>query len=200
MSAYKLIKTDDGFDTNELWRNPENSLQFNDPILSNGFVYGISQRNELFSINAETGDTAWILQVGPAPASGAGQQGGGGGRANRGDRQQNPQGAPGDVRRGGGGQGQEGGQRGRRRPGGGSGQGGAGPSGFGSIVNAGSVLFVLTPTSELIVIKPGAEKSTELARYKVSESPTYAYPVVAGNRIFIKDQNSVNLYMVNQKE
>jgi hypothetical protein len=58
-------------------------------------------------------------------------------------------------------------------------------------------LFALTPTSELIVLQAGEEKSTELARYKVSDSPTYAYPVLAGNRIFIKDQNSVTLYTTN---
>jgi outer membrane protein assembly factor BamB len=221
MTASKFIKTADGFDTEELWQNPENSLQFNSPILSNGFVYGISQRNELFSINAETGKTAWVTQVGPPPGANQGQQPGPGGNPNRGDRPQGQQVGPGGERtrgenagqgqqggqggrlnREGGGQGQAGGQGGERRRRGRGGQGGGGggggsPAGFGSIVGTDSVLFALTPTSELIVLQAGEEKSTELARYKVSDSPTYAYPVLAGNRIFIKDQNSVTLYTTN---
>lgn len=35
-----------------------------------------------------------------------------------------------------------------------------------------------------------------LARIKVADSPTYAYPVLAGNRIYIKDQDSVTLWTV----
>ena len=35
-----------------------------------------------------------------------------------------------------------------------------------------------------------------LAGIKVADSPTYAYPVVSGKRVFIKDQDSVALLMV----
>jgi hypothetical protein len=72
--------------------------------------------------------------------------------------------------------------------GGGMGRGG----GYGSIIDAGSSLLVLSPSSELIVVQPG-EKFTEQAKIKISDSPTYAYPVVSGNRLFVKDQNSVAL-------
>lgn len=229
MTASKFIKTSDGFDTEELWQNPENSLQYNSPILRKGFVYGISQRNELFSLNAETGKTAWTLAVGPIPdenrqpggqgrrPQGQGGQGGervrgenaeqgqGGGQARRPDRESGSQ----EVQQGGRGgqQGERGGQQpGRGGPGGGGGQGGRGPGGggtgggqpgFGSILATDSVLIALTPSSELIVFQPDEKNSNELARYKVSESPTYAYPVLAGNRIFIKDQNSVTLYSID---
>ena len=63
---------------------------------------------------------------------------------------------------------------------------------FASVIDAGSVLFALTPSSELVVFQPG-EKYTEVAKVKVADSPTHAYPVVSGNRLFIKDQNSVAL-------
>ena len=36
----------------------------------------------------------------------------------------------------------------------------------------------------------------ELARIKVADTPTHAYPVVSGNRLFVKDQESVILYTV----
>jgi len=71
-----------------------------------------------------------------------------------------------------------------------------GGMGYGSIVDAGSVLLALTPASQLVAFAPGEKAFTELARIKVSGSPTYAYPVVSGKRIFIKDQDSVTRYTV----
>ena len=68
---------------------------------------------------------------------------------------------------------------------------------FGSILDAGSCLLALSPKSELIVIEPSSTEYKELARYKVSDNPIYAYPVVTGNRIYIKDQmDSIALWMV----
>ncbi len=72
---------------------------------------------------------------------------------------------------------------GRRRRGGGG--------GFGSVVGAGKVAIALTPASEMIVFEPSAGAYKELARIKVASSPTHAYPILSGKRIFIKDQNSV---------
>ena len=68
--------------------------------------------------------------------------------------------------------------------------------GFTAIVDAGSCLMALPSSSELIVYKPSKSKYEELAKIKVADTPTYAFPVVAGNRIFIKDQESVALLMV----
>ena len=73
---------------------------------------------------------------------------------------------------------------------------GGGRAGYGSIVDAGSVLLALTPSSELVVFQPSDKQYKELARYKVADSPTYAHPVVSGNRIFVKDQDSVTLWIV----
>ncbi len=90
----------------------------------------------------------------------------------------------------------------RRGPGGpgGRGRGGrggrGGGGGYGSVVDAGSVLIALTPASELVVFEPSATEFKELARYKVAETPTYAYPVASGKRIFTKDQDNVVLWTV----
>ena len=94
--------------------------------------------------------------------------------------------------------GRPGGPGGRGGGGGGGGRGGRGGGGmgYGSIVDAGSVLLALTPASQLVVFEPGAKEFKEIARIKVADSPTYAYPVVSGNRIFVKDQNSVTLWRV----
>jgi outer membrane protein assembly factor BamB len=69
-----------------------------------------------------------------------------------------------------------------------------GRGGFGSIVDAGPVLMALTPKSQLIVFQPGDKEYTELASIKVADKATYAYPVIAGNRLFIEDQDSVTLW------
>jgi outer membrane protein assembly factor BamB len=91
-----------------------------------------------------------------------------------------------------GGSGQAGG-KGKGRGGRGGGMGGGG---YGSIVDAGSVLIALTPSSQLIVFQPSDKAYTELARIKVADTKTYAYPVVSGSRIFIKDQDSVKLLTI----
>ena len=68
--------------------------------------------------------------------------------------------------------------------------------GFTSVVDAGSCLMALPSSSELIVYKPTKNQYEELAKIKVADTPIYAHPVVADKRIFIKDQESVALLMV----
>jgi hypothetical protein len=58
-------------------------------------------------------------------------------------------------------------------------------------------MIALSSTSNLIVFKPEGEAYTRLAVIKVSDSPVYAYPVLSGNRIFIKDSDSVIMFTVN---
>jgi outer membrane protein assembly factor BamB len=65
---------------------------------------------------------------------------------------------------------------------------------FGSIVNAGTVLFALPEKAGLIVFKPNDKQYEELAKYKVSDTPIYAHPVIAGNRIFIKDKDILTMF------
>ena len=69
-------------------------------------------------------------------------------------------------------------------------------SNFGAILDAGPVLLALPEKSGLIAFKPSDKQYEELARIKVSETPIYAHPVVAGNRIFVKDQDSLTLWTI----
>jgi len=70
-------------------------------------------------------------------------------------------------------------------------------SNFGAILDAGSVLLALPENSGLIAFKPGDKQYEEVARIKVSETPIYATPVVAGNRIFVKDRDAVTLWAID---
>ena len=74
--------------------------------------------------------------------------------------------------------------------------GGMRGGGYGTLVDAGPVLLALTPASQLIAFAPGGSTYTELARIIVADSPTQAYPVVSGRRIFTKDLDSVTLWTV----
>jgi outer membrane protein assembly factor BamB len=72
-----------------------------------------------------------------------------------------------------------------------------GGRGFGSIVDAGSVLLALTPKGELAVFEPSDKEYKNLASYKVTETETYAYPVAAGNGLFVKEKDSLLLWNVD---
>jgi outer membrane protein assembly factor BamB len=131
--ALQVEKQGEMLVTKERWSNPENGCQFNTPVVKNGLIFGISEGDALFCINAETGKTAWTTSL----------------------------------------------------------KGRAG--GYGSIVDAGNVLFALTPNGQLLVFEPSDKEYKELASYKVASGDTFAYPVIAGNRIYIKDKEAVAL-------
>jgi len=67
-------------------------------------------------------------------------------------------------------------------------------SDFGTIVDCGLVIIGLASTNSLIVLKPDGREYSELAKYKVAETPIYAYPIICGNNIYIKDSESLILY------
>jgi len=183
--AVKLEKEGDKFVGKELWSNPEKSVQFNTPVIKNGLIYGLTGNNEFFCLNMQDGKLAWSA---PGPGAGAG---GGGPGGEPGARPRPP--AAGQIAPGApppGGPGGPGGRRGGR----GGMMGGGG--GYGSIVDAGAVLVALTPSSQLVVFQPGDKEFKQLASYKVADSPTHAYPVLSGNRIFIKDRDSLALWTV----
>ena len=131
----KIEKQADGFAAKELWSNPEVAPQFNTPALKDGLLFGLSDRGNLFCINAQSGQTAWIDTT----------------------------------------------QHGR---------------GFAAILDVGSCLLALPSTSELIAFKPSDKQYEELARIKVADTPTYAHPVIAGNRIFVRDEEAVTMWTV----
>jgi outer membrane protein assembly factor BamB len=131
--AVKFEQKGDEITAKDLWNNADNSVMHNSPIIKEGHVFGLTEGDKLFCIDAENGKTDWTSSIG-------------------------------------------------------------GKRGFGSIVDAGPVLMSLTPSAELIVFEPTAKEFKELAKYKVG-SETYAYPVVAGNRVFVKDKDSVTLWL-----
>jgi len=79
-------------------------------------------------------------------------------------------------------------------PGRGRGRGMGGGGGYGSVVDAGSVLIALNPAGQLVVFEPNEKEYKEIAKYKVADGDTYAYPVVSGNRIYVKDKDAVTLW------
>ncbi len=191
VKAVKIEKEGDKFVGKELWNNPEKSVQFNTPVVKNGMIYGLAPNNELFCVNAKDGKTVWsapfpsaaraALEFPPLAPALAGLL------------QDPPPRRPGGP----GGQGQPGGQGGGGgRRGGGGGMGGGG-AGYGSVVDAGSVLLALTPSAQLIVLEPSDKEFKQLASYKVAAGQTHAYPVASGNRIFIKDKDSLTLWTVD---
>jgi outer membrane protein assembly factor BamB len=72
-----------------------------------------------------------------------------------------------------------------------------GKRGFGSIVDAGTALVLLTPPGNLIAFEPSDKEFKQLATYKVAEGDPTAYPVLTGNQIFVKDKDSVTLWTVD---
>ena len=63
-------------------------------------------------------------------------------------------------------------------------------------MDAGPVLLALTPAAQLVVFEPNGKEFKQLAKYKVADSDTYAYPIVAGNRVFVKDRDSLTLWTI----
>lgn len=70
-------------------------------------------------------------------------------------------------------------------------------SNFGAIVDAGTVLATLPEKSGLIFYRPSQARFEEVARYQVSETPIYAHPVIAGRRIFVRDRDTVALWVLS---
>jgi len=137
IKAVKIEKKGEGLAASELWSNPDIAPQYNTPVLRDGFLFGLSDRGNLFCVDARTGKTAWIDET----------------SRDRG--------------------------------------------GFGATVDVGSCLLVLPSSSELIVFKPSEKAYAEVAKVKVSDTPIYAHPVMAGNRIIVKDQETVAMLTIN---
>ena len=213
MTAFNLKKEGDTIVEEKLWTYRDNSVGFNTPVLRDGFLFGLSNADQLFCMNVENQSTVWSAPFAKPAAQPAGaEQQSRTGRvpatyvqlAQQEDRNDVGQAVPdnsqqrdradrdgrdGDRRRGDG--------RGRFGRGRGRGGRGGGRGGYGSIVDAGSVLLALTPAGELVVFEPSGDAYTELARYKVAEGGTYAYPVAVDNKIYIKDQNDLTLWTVD---
>jgi len=63
-----------------------------------------------------------------------------------------------------------------------------------ALLSSGDLLFMLKDDGELIVAKASPTAFEPVKRYTVADSATWAQPTIAGNRIFIKDTNSLALW------
>ncbi|HVK10680.1 MAG TPA: PQQ-binding-like beta-propeller repeat protein [Gemmataceae bacterium] len=133
-TAVTVGKKGDELAATQLWTNPEASSKYNSLVVKGDLVFGLSEMDKLFCLDAKTGKTAWSTAI-------------------------------------------------------------PGKRGYGNIVDLGPALMVLTPSAELTVFEPTDKEYKELAKYKVG-TDTYAYPVVAGNRVFVKDKDAVTLWVV----
>lgn len=61
----------------------------------------------------------------------------------------------------------------------------------GEVVDAGPVLVMLSSNSELVAFKPSKTGYEEVAKYKVADTATWSYPILAGSRVIVKDNTSV---------
>jgi outer membrane protein assembly factor BamB len=67
----------------------------------------------------------------------------------------------------------------------------------GAILDVGPVLVGLSSNSDLFVFKPSDKEYQEVTRYKVADSETWAEPVLAGKRVFVKDRDALILWTID---
>ena len=67
-------------------------------------------------------------------------------------------------------------------------------SDFSTLVDCGPVLIGLASTGNLIVFKPEPKAYEEIVKYKVAETTVYAFPIITGDLIYIKDAETLMLY------
>jgi len=70
--------------------------------------------------------------------------------------------------------------------------------GFGTTLDAGAVILAQLSTGELVAFEPSNKGYSELARIKVAETPVYSYPVIAGNRIYVKDEDTLARFTLGE--
>jgi outer membrane protein assembly factor BamB len=129
--AVRPVRAGAGWTTQEVWRNSENELYMNSPVLHGTRLFGLSVRRkgQFFALDAETGKTLW------------------------------------------------------------QGPGRAGENA--AIINLDGMLLALTNDANLIALPANAKDYEPAARYTVANSPTWAHPVVFGDRILVKDETTL---------
>lgn len=63
-----------------------------------------------------------------------------------------------------------------------------------SLLDAGGVILALTVNGQLVAFKPSDKGYEELAKIKVDDGETWAHPIVAGKRVFVRDRDNVALW------
>jgi outer membrane protein assembly factor BamB len=128
MLAVRPVKQGASFAVQEVWRNADNELYMNSPVVQGNLLFGLSSRKkgQFFCIDADTGKTLW----------------------------------------------QSAGRMGENA----------------AMLNLAGTLLLLTNDAKLIVLPASAKEYAPVAEYTVANSPTWAHPVVVGNRILVKDE------------
>lgn len=67
---------------------------------------------------------------------------------------------------------------------------------FASTLDLGETILSLPASAEMLLFKPDAEKYSESAVYKMSETEIYAHPLIVGNKIFIKDEENLTCWLL----
>jgi outer membrane protein assembly factor BamB len=198
--AVKLVKDGDKFIDQPLWKHEQNRVEFNTPVLLGDLLIGLtgpsgSGSHQFFCLDTTTNQATWTT---PAPRIAGGSTEGRAEKAGPADKGNFDKSSDKGTGKGGfGGKGNFGkGGFGK----GGFGKGGGGgfraDAGYGSVVAAGSVILTLTPNGELTVFQPTGKQLQQVASYKLGAPGTYAYPVVADSRIYIKDAAAVSLWTI----
>jgi len=66
-----------------------------------------------------------------------------------------------------------------------------------AIVRGGNTLFLLQNDAKLLVMRANRTAFNPLKNYEVAAGETWAQPVVAGNRLFVKDVSNLTLWTLN---
>lgn len=63
--ALRATHGEDGWHTEEVWRNDAEPLYMSSPVLDDGVVYGLTHKNrgQLFALDASTGETLWSSEA-----------------------------------------------------------------------------------------------------------------------------------------
>jgi outer membrane protein assembly factor BamB len=78
-TAVKLEKQGAKVASKELWSTPETSVIFNTPVIKDGLMFGLSERNEIFCLDTKTGKKLWSHRFesgGSGSSRGRGRSGG----------------------------------------------------------------------------------------------------------------------------
>lgn len=65
---------------------------------------------------------------------------------------------------------------------------------FGSLIDAGKEIIVLTSNSNFVVLNPNGQKFDQVSQMKLSGNDYYAHPILTGDKIIIKDTDSLTMY------
>ncbi len=66
-----------------------------------------------------------------------------------------------------------------------------------AVAKSGSLLFLLNDDAELTVARGSRTGFDPVKSYTVADSATWAQPAISGNRVFIKDTQSLALWMLH---